>query len=269
MTRTATSSRSRSPGRYVVLAAALCTVLFLTLPLLGLIGQLNWAELGRVLGSSVLHDALILSLLVSIGAVALSVLFGTPLAWLISRRARRTRGLLRLVVIIPMVMPPVVSGIALLSMLGRRAPLGRVLETLGIEVTSNIAGAIIAVTFVSLPFYVLAVEAGLTSLDRRLEDAAATLGASPMRTLRTVTLPGSRGAIMAGLALAWARAIGEFGATMTFNGNLQGRTQTMPLAILQTMQTDLDAANVLSVLLMGACVLILVCLRGRLFGDVS
>ena len=243
-------------------------IAFLLIPLLGLLLDTPWGRALSLLRSSTLFHALWLSLVVSAGAVVLTILFGSPLAWVISRRAGRWRGTLRLLVIMPMVMPPVVSGIALLSVFSERRLLGRVLAEVGISLPYTVAGAITAVTFVSMPFYVLALEAGLTAADRRTEEAAEVYGASPGRMLWSVILPSVHRALLAGVALSWARALGEFGATITFNGSMRGQTQTLPLAILHELQTDVGAAQFLSVVLLVVSVTILVLLRGRLFGEV-
>jgi molybdate transport system permease protein len=167
-------------------------------------------------------------------------------------------------VVLPLVLPPVVGGVGLLAALGRRGLVGRFLDPLGVQLAFSTAGAVVAATFVSFPLLVLAVEAGLRSLDPRLEAAAASLGASRWYTLRQVTLPLLAPQIGAGLALAWARALGEFGATITFAGNLRGRTQTLPLAVYETLQTDPDAAIALSLVLVALSALVLGLLRERL-----
>jgi molybdate transport system permease protein len=166
-----------------------------------------------------------------------------------------------------MVLPPVVAGVGLLTAFGRRGILGGALEAFGISIPFTTAAVVLAATFVSTPFLVVTLEAGLAGLDRRLEDAAATLGASDARILATVVLPGLAPSIAAGMALAWTRALGEFGATITFAGNLRGRTQTMPLAVYETLQTDPAAAIALSVALLAVCLLTVVAARGVLFRE--
>ncbi len=196
-------------------------------------------------------------------STALSFLLGFPLAYVLARSDFRGRRLLRAIVILPLVMPPVVGGVALLTAFGRRGILGGGLAHLGIELPFTTGAAVLAATFVSFPLLILAVEAGLRSLDGRLEGAAETMGASNRYTLRRITLPLLRPQIAAGLVLAWARALGEFGATITFAGNLQGRTQTLPLAVFQTGQSDPGGAIVLSLLLVALSLVVLVLLRER------
>jgi len=204
---------------------------------------------------------------VSLAATALSVLLGVPLAWVLARRAFRGRSVLRAMVVLPIVLPPVVAGVGLLAALGRQGVVGGWLDrTLGIQLTFSTSGAIIAATFVSMPLVVLAAEAGFRGLDPRFEQAAGVLGASPAYTLRRVVLPMIAPQLAAGAVLAWARALGEFGATITFAGNLQGRTQTVPLAVFQQLQTDRDGAVALSLVLVVISVAVLVALRGHIMG---
>lgn len=258
--------RPAGEGRwhYLLLPLAGAGLLLFVLPLIGLLSRAPIAELGPLLTSPAVLDALRLSLVVSLAAVILSVLLGLPLAWWLARYEFPGRRLVRALVALPMVLPPVVAGVALLTALGRRGLLGGLLDALGVELAFTTAGAILAATFVAAPFFVVTCEAALEGVDSRLEDAAATLGASRMRILWTVTLPACRPALLAGLALCWARALGEFGATITFAGNFQGRTQTMPLAVYEALQTDHDGAVLLSLILLGVSLAVLVGLRGRL-----
>ncbi|HEY6566543.1 MAG TPA: molybdate ABC transporter permease subunit, partial [Actinomycetota bacterium] len=190
---------------------------------------------------------------------------GVPLAWILARSNMPGRSILRAVVVLPVVLPPVVGGIGLLQALGREGVVGRWLyESVGIQLTFTIWGAIVATTFVSMPLVVLATEAGLRSLDPRYERAAATLGASSWYTMRRVTLPMLAPAVAAGAVLCWARALGEFGATITFAGNLAGRTQTLPLAVYEARQTDPGGAIFLSLLLVVLSLVVLVAMRGRI-----
>lgn len=258
--------RPRGQGRWhlLLIPLALTGLGLFVLPLIGLIARAPIAELGPLLRSPTVLEALRLSLLVSLAAVALSLLLGFPIAWLLARFEFPGRRLIRAVVALPMVLPPVVAGVALLTALGRRGLLGGVLEALGIELAFTTAGAILAATFVAAPFLIVTCEAALEHVDRRLEDAAATLGATRMRILWTVTLPAIRPSLLAGLALCWARALGEFGATITFAGNFRGRTQTMPLAVYEALQSDHDGAVLLSLILLAVSLTILIALRGRL-----
>lgn len=242
--------------------AGVCIV-FLALPLLGLLLRAPWSNVPRALAAPATIEALRLSLVVSLAATGLGLLFGFPLAWWLARSAAPQWTALRALVVLPMVLPPVVGGVGLLAALGRRGFLGGLLGRVGVSLPFTTAGAVLAATFVSLPLLVLAVEAGFRSLDPRYEDAAAVMGASRRFTLRHVTLPLLRPQIAAGLALAWARALGEFGATITFAGNLPGRTQTLPLAVYELLQSDTDAAIMVSLLLVAVSVIILVVLRDR------
>jgi molybdate transport system permease protein len=194
----------------------------------------------------------------------LSLVLGFPLAWALSRSSFPGRWVVRGLVILPLVMPPVVGGVALLAVFGRRGFLGAPLyDVFGVQLTFTTPAAVLAAAFVSFPLAVLALEAGLRSLDTRLEDAAATLGGSRWYVLRRVTVPMLAPQIAAGLVLCWARALGEFGATITFAGNLQGRTQTLPLAVFERLQTDPEGAIALSLLLVALSLAVIVGLRGR------
>jgi molybdate transport system permease protein len=203
-------------------------------------------------------------LIVATTAAAISFVVGFPLAWVLARARFRGRALVRALVILPLVMPPVVAGVGLLAAFGRRGLVGAfVYDRFGVQLTFTTWAAIIAATFVSMPLAVLALEAGLRSLDQRLEGAAATLGGSRWYVLRRVTLPLLAPQIAAALVLSWARALGEFGATITFAGNLRGRTQTLPLAVFERLQTDQDAAFALSVVLIAIALGVILALRGR------
>jgi molybdate transport system permease protein len=238
--------------------------LLFVLPMIGLLVRAPWSRIGDVLDDPVTLDALRLSLVVSFAALALSFIVAMPLAWLLARNEFPGRALLRGIVAVPMVLPPVVGGVALLEAFGRRGVVGGYLEDLGVVLSLSTVGAIIAAAFVSAPFLVFALEAGYGAVDRGLEDAAATLGARGGRIFRTVTLPALRPAIVAGGALCWARAFGEFGATITFAGNLQGRTQTIPLAVFQTLQNDPGAAILIAVLPLVASIGLLILVRRRI-----
>jgi molybdate transport system permease protein len=203
-------------------------------------------------------------LIVATSAAAISVVLGFPLAWVLARTRASRSTILRALVVLPLVMPPVVAGVALLAAFGRRGIVGSLLDrAFGVEIVFTTGAAIIAATFVSMPLAVLALEAGLRSLDRRLEDAAATMGASAFTRLARVTIPLLRPQIAAAAVLAWARALGEFGATITFAGNLQGRTQTLPLAVFETLQSDPEGAFAMSMLLIAVALVVIVALRAR------
>jgi molybdate transport system permease protein len=245
-------------------ALAVVGVLLAGLPLLGLIVRTPWTRFAGVLGDEASLVALRLSLVVATSAAAISLVIGFPLAWVLARGRFRGKTVVRAIVVLPLVMPPVVAGVGLLAAFGRRGLVGSWLfEWLGIQLTFTTAAAVVAATFVSFPLAVLALEAGLRGLDERLEDAAATLGASRWYVLRRVSLPLLGPQIAAAAVLAWARALGEFGATITFAGNLQGRTQTLPLAVFERLQSDPDAAFALSMLLIAVALAVILALRGR------
>jgi molybdate transport system permease protein len=252
------------PVVWVLVAAALALLL---LPLIGLLARTPWADIPTILRGERVLAALRLSAVTSLASVALSTAVGVPLAWVLARSQVPGLRLLRALCVLPMVLPPVVGGAALLFAFGRRGVFGAPLASLtGITLPFTTAGAVLAATFVALPFLVITVEAGFRGLDRRYEDAAATLGASRWFVLTRVTLPLLRPSLVAGMALAWARALGEFGATITFAGNLPGRTQTMPLAVYLELERDPAAATVLSLLLLVLSVTVLVALRDRYLG---
>jgi len=239
---------------------------FLAVPLAGLLARTPWGSLGAELATPRVLEALRLSLVCSLGAVGVSLLLGVPLAFLLARVEFPGRNLVRGLTTLSMVLPPVVGGVALLLAFGRRGLVGRWLDQwFGITLPFTTAGAILAEAFVAMPFLVISTEAGLRAMDRRYEDAAATLGAGRWTILRRVTLPLIAPSLGAGIALCWARALGEFGATITFAGNLPGVTQTMPLAVYLALETDLQAAIALSLVLLVVSLAVLVALRGRWF----
>jgi molybdate transport system permease protein len=251
-------------ARIVLPIVATLGLAFFALPLVGLVARAPLGGMAQQLAAPAVRDALWLSLITATSAMTIALAIGFPIAWVLARVEFPGRSVMRALVTLPMVLPPVVAGAALLTAFGRRGLFGPVLEGLGIELPFSLAGTIVAATFVSAPFLIVTVEAALSSADRTLEDAAATLGASRWRILATVVLPGIRPALFAALALTWARALGEFGATITFAGNMQGRTQTMPLAVYETLQSNPDGALLLSLILLALSLLILIALRGRL-----
>ena len=209
-------------------------------------------------------DALRVSFTVSAMAAAIVVVLGTPLAWMLVRVDIPMRRLVRALVVLPMVLPPVVGGTALLFALGRRGLVGQLLDRwFDITLPFTMAGAVVAATFVALPFYVMTVEGALRTMGDDLEQMAGTLGAPPLTVLRRITLPRLLPAMGAGLALAWARALGEFGATITFAGNLPGRTRTLPLATFQALESDPEAALALSLVLLAVSLVVLLPTRDR------
>lgn len=254
------------PSAVVVVLAAL-TVAFFALPLVSLAGRARWSTLWADLTTPEARQALWLSAACSLSAAGLSVLLGTPLAWTLARVRFPGRSVVRGVVLLPLVLPPVVGGVALLAAFSRRAPVGAWLDdVLGVQLTFTTAGAVMAATFVALPFYVITVESALRGTDRRVEEAAASLGAGRLTVLRRVTLPTIAPSMAAGVVLAWARALGEFGATITFAGNVAGRTRTLPLAVYLALEADQQAAIALSLVLLGGSLAVLVALRDRWLG---
>jgi molybdate transport system permease protein len=257
--RTARSTSRASP--WLVAAAAAGAALFV-LPLAGLVLRAPWRDAVAQLSAPEIVTAFRLSLVCSITATMLSVLLGLPLAWLLARVEFRGASLLRGLVMLPVILPPVVGGVALLLAFGRRGLVGGWLEHLfGLTLPFTPAAAVLAETFVAMPFFVLTIEAALRGLDQRLEDAARTLGARPWTVFRRVTLPLARPALAAGAALCWARALGEFGATITFAGNFPGRTQTVPLAVYVALETRPEAGYLLSLVLLIVSLAVLVALR--------
>ncbi|MFJ8043244.1 ABC transporter permease [Kitasatospora sp. NPDC096147] len=266
------------PGRRVsgarpslVLAVpALLAVAFLLVPLAGILARTQWSALGEHLTSPPVVEALKLSLLVSFSALGLSLLLGVPLAWLLARVDFPGKTLVRSLVLLPMVLPPTVGGVALLLGFGRRGLLGPWLEsTFGIVLPFHTSGAILAATFVAMPFLVISLEGTLAGLKPAYEETASSLGASPARVFFTVTLPMVAPGVAAGAALSWARALGEFGATITFAGNLPGATQTLPLQVYLLLQDSPEAATSVSLLLLAIAMAVLIGLRGRWTGSTS
>jgi molybdate transport system permease protein len=254
--------RSRTP---LLLAAPACLALLLVaLPLGALLSRTPWSRLPGLLMTEGVQQALWLSLRCTAGAVAVTVLLGVPLAWVLARSRLPGRRLLRAVVTVPLVLPPVVGGVALLLAFGRRGVVGPLLVETGTVPAFTPYGVVLAEAFVALPFLVLTVEGALSALDPGREEVAATLGASPLRTLVTVTLPAVAPSVAAGTALAAARALGEFGATITFAGSLPGATQTVPLAVYQLLENDPPAAYALSAVLLLVSVGLVAGLRARL-----
>lgn len=245
-------------------ALASAAALFFVLPLAGLLGRVSWGTLGADLSSGAARDGLWLSLVCSVGATVLSVIGGLPLAWVLARMRFPGRSLLRGLALLPLVLPPVVGGVALLSAFARRGFVGaRLYDWFGVQLTFTTAGAMLAETFVAMPFFVLAAEAGFRSIDTRYEDAAVSLGARPFTVFRRVTFPMVAPSLAAGAVLAWARALGEFGATITFAGNIAGRTQTLPLAVYLQLESHPDVAIALSLVLVVVSLGVIVAMRDR------
>lgn len=251
-----------------VIGLAGVATLFFALPLLGLLWRAPWGNAWEYLTNDTALQALRLSLICSLWATSLSIVFGVPLAWVLARLTFPGRGVVRALCTLSMVLPPVVGGVALFFGFGRRGLIGQwIYKWFDFSLPFTTAGVVVAQTFVAMPFLVITVEAALRQLDLRFEDASRTLGASRWCTFRRVTLPAIRPALIAGAVLAWARALGEFGATITFAGNFPGKTQTMPLAVYLSLESNPEEAIVLALLLIAISFAVLVGLRDRWFGQ--
>ena len=258
-------SSGRIPSPLLALAG-LGLLLFL-LPLAGLIVRAPWSQVGPALVAPATVTALLLSLFCSVTATAAALVLGIPLALVLARTTGTLRAVLRALTTLPMVLPPVVGGVALILAFGRRGLVGSLLyQAFGLQISFTTAAAIIAETFVAMPFLVIAVEGGLRSLDHRYEEAARALGARGWMVFARVTLPLLRPAIFSGAVLCWARALGEFGATITFAGNFPGRTQTVPLAVYIALETQPEGAIALSLILLVVSLAILAGMRDRWLG---
>jgi molybdate transport system permease protein len=252
------------------LLIAIVTIAFFTLPFVGLLWRAPWRSAWDVMRESQVRTALWLSIKCSLAATVLALVFGVPLSWLLARVHFPGRSIVRALCTLSMVLPPVVGGVALFFSFGRRGLFGQYLDRwFGVRLPFTTWGVVVAQTFVAMPFLVLTVEAALRQFDRRYEDAARTLGGSRWYAFRRVTLPAIRPALVAGAVLAWARALGEFGATITFAGNFPGRTQTMPLATYLALETDPSEALILSLVLIAVSFAVLVALRDRWLGDTA
>jgi molybdate transport system permease protein len=247
---------------------ATCALLFLLLPLVGLLKRVAWSGVIGSVTSGPASAALRLSLITSVFATMIALVLGLPLAWVLARIDFRGRSMVRALVMLPMVLPPVVGGVALLGAYGKSNGLigGWLFDVFGLQLTFSPLGVVIAEAFVALPFLVMAVESGLRSIDPRFEESAATMGLGPSERFLKVTLRLLAPSLIAGVAVAWARALGEFGATITFAGNIEGRTQTTPLAVYLLLESDPEAAYALSFVLLTICVAVLVAMRGSWMG---
>ena len=248
-----------------LLVPALIAILFLLLPLAGLLIRAPWGRLGAALSGADATQALTLSLWTATVSTAISMVIGVPLAWVLARTSFPGQRLLRALVTLPLVLPPVVGGVALLLAFSRTGIVGRYLDSwFGLTIPFTPLAVVMAETFVAMPFLIITVEGAFRSADQGFEEAAATLGARRLTVFRRITLPMVAPSLGAGAVLCWARALGEFGATITFAGNFPGTTQTMPIAVYIALETDPDAAIALSLLLLIVSVTILVLLRDRI-----
>jgi molybdate transport system permease protein len=248
----------------VAVPPALVGVLFLLLPTVALLVRTPWSRLGAIYRDEHVWTALRLSIESSLEATALSLVFGVPLAWMLARLQVPGIGFARAVVTIPLVLPPVIGGVALFNGFGRNGLLGHPIHTvLGQDLPFSFAGIVLAQVFVAMPFLVITVEGAFRIADRGVEEAAATLGASRSRIFLRVTVPLVMPAIVAGAVLCWARALGEFGATLLFGGNVRGTTQTLPTLVLSVFQTNPADAPALALPLMAVAIVVLVGLRDK------
>jgi molybdate transport system permease protein len=257
-----------SPAATTAVAFAALVGLFLGLPVVVLMGRaLVGGGVGAALGAAAVVDALALSLATTSASLVVTVALGTPLAWLLARRRFPGSALVETIVDLPIVLPPSVAGLALLLVFGRRGLLGEPLETVGLEIAFTTFAVVLAQTFVAAPFYIRSARAGFAAVDADLEDAARVDGADDVGVARHVTLPLAGAALAAGLVMSWARALGEFGATILFAGNLEGLTQTLPLAVYAEFQAgDLDAAIAAAAILVAAAFGVLVAVRSLHWG---
>ncbi len=264
MTDTGRRSGGRVRPPLLLVALGFIGLAFFALPFLGLLARVPWGELPSLLTEPIVLEALRLSLISSLVATAVAAVIGVPLAWLLARVAFPGRGIARGLVLLPLVLPPVVGGAALLFALGRRGLVGGpIYDATGFVLPFSFWGVLIANTFVAMPFLVITVEGALRNLDQRYEAAAATLGASRWTVLRRVTLPMIWPSLLAGLTLTWARALGEFGATITFAGNLEGRNQTLTLAVFVALESDRDTAVAISLIMVAVSLTVLFVMRDR------
>lgn len=243
-----------------VIVLATIGLVALIMPLAGLLLDAPWRRLGELLLTTETLTAARVSLVVSVSAALLSVLIGVPAAFLLARTEFAGKAIVRTIVTVPLVLPPVVTGVALLSGFGRRGLLG---SLTGWGLSSSTLGAVLAATLVAMPFLILSVEGALRTADPRYEEVAASYGARPMARWWWVSIPMIRPAILAGAILAWARALGEFGATITFAGNIEGVTRTLPLDVSIALESDPDRAIALSLLMLAIALTVLVTLRDR------
>jgi molybdate transport system permease protein len=253
--------RRRGPFAVALVVALTVTLAFLTLPIVAIFANSPPSELIDSLGSDVARDALRLSLETSLAAIAIIVAIGTPAAYLLATREFRGKALVTTAIELPLVLPPAVAGIGLLAAFGPKGIFGSALADAGIELVLQTAGVVVALTFVAAPFYLRQAQAAFAAVDRDLVDAARTLGAGEARTFTRIAIPAAGNGMLAGLALAWGRALGEFGATLMFAGSFQGITQTAPLAIFARFAIDFPAALALSAVLVAASAALLLAVK--------
>jgi molybdate transport system permease protein len=254
--------RRAGPPTGALVAPAAILAAFLGLPVVALVARAVAGDLAAALVSPEVLAALSLSLATTGVSLVLAVVLGTPLAWLLARRTFRGAGLVDALIDLPIVLPPAVAGLALLLVFGRRGLIGSSLEALGLTIPFTTLAVVLAQTFVAAPFFVRSARAGLAGVDRELEDAARVDGAGEQSVFRWITVPLAAPALAAGLVMCWARALGEFGATIMFAGSIEGRTQTLPLVVYAEFQAgDLEASVAAAVILVFAALGVLVAVR--------
>ncbi len=259
---------ARTVGGVGLFGLATVAILFLAIPVVGLVGRaLAGGALLDAFATPAVRDALVLSLVTTTISLVLAVALGTPLALLLARRRFRGSGLLETVVDLPIVLPPSVAGLALLLVFGRSGLVGGALEVAGIQIPFTTLAVVLAQTFVAAPFFVRTARAGISSVDPQMEDAARDLGAGESSVIRRITLPLAAPALATGMVLCWSRALGEFGATIMFAGNLPGVTQTLPLVVFSEFQSgDLDASIAAATILVLAAFGVLLAVRALRWG---
>ena len=259
-------SRIRRETPPIVLVLGLVAVVFFALPFVGIVVRAPWGSVGDIAGDEAVRTALWLSLATSLITTVIAVVIGVPLAWLLARSDLPGSRIVRALCTLSMVLPPVVAGVALFLALGRRGLLGGLLDGVGVSLPFTTAAVVVAQLFVAMPFLVLTVDAAIRALDPSAEEAARTLGGSEWYVFRRITLPLVRPAVVSGVVLTWARALGEFGATITFAGSFPGTTRTVPLATYLALENDPDQAILLSLVLVAVSFAVLIGLRDRWLG---
>jgi len=250
-------------------AIALVALAVIAVPIVGLFARVPWSRLGELWSNDIASSAMWMSLRTSLIATALAVVLGVPLAWAIANAKPQIRSIARAVVTVPVILPPVVGGIALLSALGRRGVFGGLLSSIGISLPFTQSAVVLSQLFVAMPFLVLAVENHFHSMGRGVVDAARVMGFGSVRTFWHVVVPMSRSAVLAGAVLAWARSVGEFGASITFAGSLKGKTQTLPMAVYDLLERDWELAMGLSVMMVLFAVVVIFAMRSQLMNEGS
>jgi molybdate transport system permease protein len=245
-------------GRLLLALIVAISLAFLTLPLLALLMQVPFGTLLSYLTEPVVLNALRISLISSLTSLALMIIFGTPVAYLLGRYNFRGKSVVETLIELPLVLPPAVAGVALLLAFGRRTPIGTFLHSANLDIAFTLVAVVLAQTFVSAPFYIRSARAGFQTVPRDLMEMCQTQGANALQVFRYVVLPLALPGVVGGMVLAWARAVGEFGATILFAGNFQGTTQTMPLAIYTALESDVNAAIVISSILVVASFALLI-----------